>query len=380
VSPETLAGELRRWVDRHAEHVLSDLHDLVAVDAPSGHVELLAQTEQLLEQRAVRAGGRITKHPHDAGTHLEIRFGVDGPAPIVILGHYDTVWPEGTAAERPLTVGEDVIHGPGVFDMRGGVVAALNAVAALTELDAQSRPVVLLLTADEETGSRTSEELIVRTGDAAHVVLIPEPPLADGGLKTQRKGVLTFRVRIEGRAAHAGLDPERGISAIHELASLVMRVRTLEDRARGTTVNVGVVAGGSRSNVVAADAVADIDVRVATLEQYEAVEGWFDSIVPELVGASVRVERLNARPPLERTPAVAAAADRTRAAARLLGLELGEGSAGGGSDGNFLACRGVAVVDGLGPVGGGAHALDEHIRVESLLDRTALLALLAATL
>ena len=217
-------------------------------------------------------------------------------------------------------------------------------------------------------------------GGASAVVLIPEPPLADGGMKTQRKGVLTYLVHVEGRASHAGLDPERGVSAIHELLEASRRIRSMERPAAGTTINIGVISGGSRSNVVAAEAAAEVDVRVQAMDEYERIEASFTALEAGLPGASLTVTRLHARPPMERTPAVAAAAARAKAVGRLLGMELTEGSAGGGSDGNFLACRGVAVVDGLGPVGGGAHALDEHISVDSLVQRAALLALLAAEL
>jgi glutamate carboxypeptidase len=380
LSDSALAAKLSSWAVAHREQILADLRDLAALDAPSGDVELLDASAAVLERRALGLCGRLERRATTAGTHLEIRFGPDEGRPVLMMGHYDTVWPRGSAAARPLAVDDGVVRGPGVFDMRGGVVAALNAVAGLSDVGALTRPVMLLLTADEEAGSATSEELIVRLGEEASVVLVPEPPLADGGLKTTRKGVLTYRISIQGRASHAGLDPERGISAIHELLVVGQSARSLADPARGTTVNVGVVSGGSRSNVVAAEASAEIDVRVATMDEYAAVESWFAVVASSTPGASVTVDRLHVRPPMERTPAVAAAAERTRDAARLLGLELSEGGAGGGSDGNFLACRGVAVVDGLGPVGGGAHALDEHIVLDSLADRVALLGLLTAVL
>lgn len=380
MSDAELASRLRTWAVANQNSILHDLKDLVALDAPSGDLDLLDANAELFEQRVGKIGGQVRRHPSAAGTHLEIHFGPNTGKPILVLGHYDTVWPRGTAAARPLSFEGGVIRGPGVFDMRGGLVAALNGIAALTELGDLNRSVVVLLTADEETGSRTSEDLIVRLGDDSVATIIPEPSLSNGGLKTQRKGVLTYRLSVQGRASHAGLDPERGISAIHELLHTLQDVLALEDLRHGLTVNVGVVAGGSRSNVVAAEASADIDVRVATMDQYTTVESWFRERQPRAVEATVSIERLHGRPPMERTAAVAAAAARTRAAGDLLGLILSEGAAGGGSDGNFLACRGVAVVDGLGPVGGGAHALGEHILFDSLIERTALLGLLVAVL
>jgi len=300
--------------------------------------------------------------------------------PVLIVTHYDTVWPRGTRDRRPFAIDDGVIRGPGVFDMRGGLVAAVNALRALTELGALDRPVVLLLTADEEIGSTTSKELIVRWGREASVVVVPEPPLPDGGMKTQRKGVLTYRASIRGREAHAGLDPERGVSAVHELLTLAHEARGLSDPASGTTVNVGTIAGGTRANVVAAEASAEIDVRAASVEEFDRVEAWFANITTSTAGAELTVERLLERPPMPRTPAIAAAAARARELASLLGLELAEGAAGGSGDSNFLARFDVPIVDGVGPRGGGAHAVDEHIFVDSLVERVALLALLVAAL
>jgi glutamate carboxypeptidase len=300
--------------------------------------------------------------------------------PVVVIAHYDTVWPRGTAERRPFSLDDGVIRGPGVFDMRGGMIAALSAVRALLELDALERRVVLLLTADEEIGSTTSADLIVERGREAAAVIVPEPPLPDGGLKTQRKGALTYRVSVRGRASHAGLDPERGVSAIHELIAFAQAARGIADEARATTINVGVVRGGTRPNVVAAEARAEIDVRAATVDEYTRVESWFATATATTSGAELTVEQLHARPPMQRTPAIAAAASRAREFGRLLGLELSEGSAGGSGDANFLARHGVPIVDGLGPRGGGAHAVDEHIHVDSLVERVALLALLVAAL
>jgi glutamate carboxypeptidase len=380
VSDRELAAALYGWARDNRSRVLRDLTDLVELDAPSGDVALLDASAAVLERRVREIGGRVTRHPTRAGTHLEVRFGPELGRPLLILAHYDTVWGRGTAAERPLSIRDGIARGPGLFDMRGGLVAALNGIAALADVGALTRPLALLLTADEEAGSGSSEELIVRLGDESRVSIVPEPPLGDGGLKTGRKGVLTYRVSVHGRASHAGLDPERGVSAIHELLLVCQALRELADGSRGTTVNVGVIAGGSRSNVVAAEASAEIDVRVATMDEYARVETGVTLVGATTPAAVVGVERLHARPPLERTRAVAAAAERAKAIAALLGLQLSEGSVGGGSDGNFLACRGVAVVDGLGPVGGGAHAIDEHIVVDSLIERVALLGLLARLL
>jgi glutamate carboxypeptidase len=356
------------------------LAELGARDAPSGAVELLDDTARVLEARLVASGARVHPIPTTAGTHLEVRAGGDGDPAVMILGHYDTVWGAGTATERPLEVVDGVVRGPGVFDMRAGVASALLALDVLAEIGELQRPVAMLLTADEETGSLTSQVEIERIGRTAGYVLIPEPPISGGGLKTRRKGVIGYAVDVAGRAAHAGLDPERGVSAVSELAWQVGQLEALAAPAEATTVNVGVISGGSRSNVVAAAAAAEVDVRVASMAEYDRIIAAIEGLRPRHPGARVTVRRIHARPPMERTDAIARAFARAREIAGLAGFGLGEGAAGGASDGNFLAPLGCAVLDGLGPDGGGAHALDEHVLVASLQDRVVLLALLIALL
>jgi glutamate carboxypeptidase len=325
-------------------------------------------------------GGELRRHPSPLGTHLEARFGGNGAAPILVLGHYDTVWPLGTVAERPFRLENGIARGPGVLDMRGGLVVALGALRALRALGALRRPVVVLFTADEESGSVTSEELITVLGEQIPSALVLEAPLPGGALKTARKGVVGYRLEVEGRQAHAGHEPERGVSAVSELLDLLRDVEAFAHPELGTTVNVGLIGGGTAPNVIAGDAFAEVDVRVATLEEYERIELAFASLLVARTGARLAVRRTHGRPPMERTPQVAAAAGRARELAALLGLELGEGETGGGSDGNFLAPLGVWVVDGVGPEGAGAHAPEEHIVVRSLEERIALVALLIALL
>jgi glutamate carboxypeptidase len=343
-----LAERLLEYAAATREETLADLAALVALDAPTGDVEALRATEDILAARLASLNGIVRRHPGPAGTHLEARFGPgDGPG-ILIVAHYDTVWPRGTAAARPFTVGQGVARGPGVFDMRGGLVAALRAVQGLLELGELHRPVILFLNADEESGSSTSEELILALGREARAALIPEPCLPGGGLKTARKGAGTFRFEVVGQEAHAGLAPDRGISAVHELAALVVRLGQLAQPEIGTTVNVGVIGGGSRPNVVAGSAFAEVDVRVTTAAEHERLQHDFERLTVR-EGATLTVRRLHARPPLERTPAISRAAEDARQIASQIGLELGEGSAGGASDGNFLALLGLPIVDGLGP-------------------------------
>ena len=375
-----LAADLRSWAAEKRESLVSALARLASIDAPTGDVEALRVSEELVASRLAELGGKVRRHPTPAGTHLEASFGPADGKPVLIIAHYDTVWPRGTAAARPPRVENGVIHGPGVFDMRGGLVAALGAVEALATLGELRRPLRFLVTADEESGSVTSEELVVALGRAAGSVLIPEPPLPGGALKTARKGVIAYRLDVEGREAHAGGAIERGTSAIHELMELCSTVRGLARPAAGTTANVGLIGGGTRPNVVAGAAFAEVDVRVASAAEQERVEAAFAALRPSRQEASLTVTRLHVRPPMERTAAIAKAAARARELASLLGAELQEGATGGGSDGNFLAPLGVAVLDGLGPEGGGAHALDEHVLVRSLEERAVLLALLVALL
>lgn len=345
---------------------LALLEELCARDAPTGDAEALRATEELLAARLAELGAEVVRHP---GGHLEGRFGEGG---VLALCHYDTVWPRGTAARRPLRIEGGVARGPGVFDMRGGIAAVLEAI----RLGPEPPSLTVLLTADEESGSRSSLPLIERLGRQARVVLIPEPPLPGGRLKGSRKGVLTYELRVRGRAAHAGLEPEAGVSAVHELARLVPQLEELARREEGTTVNVGVLRGGTEPNVVAEDAYALVDVRVASEDERRRIEAALAALRLSHPEARLSVEAVSVRPPMERTPAIAAALARAAELAAGIGVRLEEGAAGGASDGNFLAPLGVAVLDGLGPDGGGAHAEDEHVLLASLEERTRLLALL----
>ena len=378
-SADALAARLAAYAASTQDERVEELARLVRLDAPTGDVEALGATEALLAARLEALGANLRHHPTSAGTHLEARFGPAEGERILVVAHYDTVWPRGTAAARPFRIVDGVAYGPGVFDMRAGLVAALGALEGLLALGEIRRPVTLLLNADEEAGSETSAGLLVELGREARAALVPEPCLPGGGLKTARKGVGTYRFEVTGVEAHAGLGADGGVSAIEELASIVVRLGQLARPELGTTVNVGVVGGGSRPNVVAGAAFAEVDVRVTTHAEYDSLHQDFDRLAVR-EGAALAVRRLHARPPMERTPAVAAAATEAKRIAAELGLELTEGSAGGASDGNFLVELGLPVLDGLGPEGGGAHALDERVSLGSLEERVALIGLLIALL
>jgi glutamate carboxypeptidase len=372
-----LAGSILQAAERARPELLERLMRLSAVDAPSGEPEALGPAADAFAAELADLGGELERHASAGITHLSTLLGPPGGGHVLILGHYDTVWPSGTAAERPPRAEGRRIYGPGVFDMRGGIVAALGALRIVGP-ERLPRPVQVLLTGDEETGSASSGDLIVRLAREASLVLVTEPPLAGGGLKTARKGWSAYTLEVTGRAAHAGLDPEAGVSAIEELLHALLDVTAMRAPELGTTVNLGTVSGGTRPNVVAAHAEAELEVRAVTAAEQERVDRALRSLGPRRDGAALTVTRRHTRPPMERTPAVAAAAQRAKELAGALGMDLAEGAAGGTSDANLLAPLGVPVLDGLGPDGGGAHALDEHILVDALVQRTALIASLLA--
>ena len=305
----------------------------------------------------------------DRGDHLEIRLG-NGPSPIVVLCHHDTVWAEGTLDRLPFRIDGDRVTGPGTYDMKAGIVETAFAL----ENANVKRPVIVLSTSDEEIGSTSSRALIEETARGATAVLVLEPAASGGAVKTARKGIADFILEIEGRAAHAGVEPEKGISAIEEMAQQILALKALADPAQGTTINIGVVSGGTRPNVVAAQARAEIDVRFTRADEAARVVAAVNALRPQLIGARIQVSGGLDRPPMERSEGVARLAALARGLALEMGFELPETSTGGASDGNFTAALGVPTLDGLGPDGGGAHADSEHLLVTSWLRRTKLLA------
>lgn len=383
------AGRLLRHFETRRGDILSLARRLCEIESPSGDGEGSAAAVDLLAAAARGLGVadsiERTAAPDGYGEHFVLRaFGdaaVEGARPLVVLGHTDTVHPRGTLAERPWRETEGRIHAPGVYDMKAACAAALEALAACRALGlTPRRPVVLLLTCDEESGSFSGRALVEREARGAECVLVLEPPAPGGRAKTARKGTGIFTLSVEGRAAHAGLEPEKGVSAVLEIARQIERVHTFARADVGTTVNVGTVKGGTHANVVPAGASAEIDVRFSTAEEAgrldEAIRGLapFDSRARLSVGGGIN------RPPMERTPAVVELFQRARHVAASLGIELGEASVGGASDGNFAAACGAAVLDGLGIVGDGAHAAHEHIQAEAVVPRAALLAALVASL
>ncbi len=370
--PIPISGFARRLDDQ-----LAFLRALVAIESPSNDKAAVDRLGAHLEPHFRALGATVERIAQPTvGDQWIARWG-DGPGGTLLLAHLDTVYPMGTLSASPWQEDGDKLLGPGVLDMKASLVIALTAVETLQQAGRlPDRAVTLLCTSDEETGSHASRRLIEDLASNSSLVLCLEPALADGSLKAERKGTGIFRLRVRGRSAHAGTDPERGINAIVEMAHQVLRLETLADPTRGTTVNVGVVQGGTRSNVVPEECRARIDVRVDTAEEGRRFEAAIAALPPVLPGAVIEVEGGMNRPPMVQTPAMARALARAQAIGRELGLSLGAGKTGGGSDANFVAPLGLPVIDGLGAVGDGAHSPREFVLRQSLPERTALLAAL----
>ncbi|MFG1610180.1 M20 family metallopeptidase [Actinoplanes sp. NPDC049265] len=351
--------------------MLADLEDLIRCESPSGDPAAVAHSADLLAALGSRVLGVAPERlPHGA---LRWRFG-DGPARVLILGHHDTVWPIGSLETHPFRHEGGVLRGPGCFDMKAGLVQALHAVAELPDRSG----VTILVTGDEELGSPGSRGLIEAEAAGCAAALVLEASADGGALKTERKGVSLYRVRAEGRAAHAGLEPEKGINASVELAHQILAVRALADDQAGTTVVPTRMISGTTTNTVPAAGDFAVDVRIRTLDEQQRVDAAMHRLEPALPGARLIIEGGPNRPPLEKHEALY---EQAVAAARRLGLPPpGQAAVGGASDGNFTAGVGTPTLDGLGAVGGGAHADDEHVIVAELPGRTALLATLTADL
>ncbi|MPZ88454.1 MAG: M20/M25/M40 family metallo-hydrolase [Nitriliruptorales bacterium] len=366
---EVLDAEPLRGLRARTSLMLEAVEALVNIESPSSEVAATAgcaQRAASLGERLLGAEpGRILV---DGRLHLCWRF---GRPRVLLLGHLDTVWPLGTLARWPFAVRDGVATGPGVFDMKAGVVQGMFALSTLGSLEG----VALLLTTDEELGSPSSRELIERTALGLEAALVLEPSVR-GALKTGRKGVSLYRLAVEGRAAHAGLDPERGVNALVELAHQILAIQGTARPTLGTTVTPSVAAGGTATNVVPATAEVAVDVRTATVEEQQRVDEELARLQPVLPEVRLRLDGGANRPPLPET-AAAELFERASAAASRLGLPaLRAESVGGGSDGNFTAGIGVPTLDGLGAVGDGAHAEGEHVLVDALPERAALVAAL----
>lgn len=368
---------------RRKEATLIDLaRQLVVAESPSDDKAAVDACVDLAVARARAMGGRVKLHKQrDFGNVLETRFGPHGKAAaarrILLLGHLDTVWPLGTLKEMPWRVSEGRIWGPGTLDMKVGVAMALTAVEMLSEASLLDREVVLLLNGDEEIGSTVSRPITEKLAAECSAVYVLEP--AQGlAYKTARKGTGNWRIDIHGVAAHAGVDFEKGASALRELARVIETVSGWTDLKRGLTVSVGLAGGGSKTNVVPAEAWAEVDVRIARKSDGPRIERKFAALKAKDKRCTLTVTGGINRPPMERTRGTVRLYQEARTLAAELGLALPEAATGGASDGNFTSALGIPTLDGMGAVGEGAHALHESVIIEHLAPRTALLAGLLA--
>lgn len=384
LSDVDVATLYNHFVNRR-EKILDLTRRLVEIESPSGDeagsravVALLSEFAQSIEALGIE---RIVAPNY--GEHLRVTAFEDASeaSPIVILGHTDTVHLRGSLEQRPWRIEDGKAYGPGVFDMKGSCALALELIRALRELQLRPKhPLILLLTCDEETGSHHGRALVEAAAKNARAVLVLEPPAAGGRVKTGRKGTGIFTINAHGRAAHAGLEPEKGASAVLELARQTEHLHSLNDAGGAIRVTVGVFHGGTVSNVVPADAQIQVDVRFGSLEEAAYIEKQirglkpFDERVQLLVSGGIN------RPPLERTNNVMELYSLAQQIAGKLGFQLGEAQVGGASDGNFAAAAGATVLDGLGIEGDGAHAVHEHIVLNNIPLRGALLAGLIASL
>jgi glutamate carboxypeptidase len=379
----SIARLIRDRLERRTGEMAAMLHRLVQVESGSDDATGLDAMADLLTELFGDLGSLARHRVGTRGTsHLVLSIpGAEPDLPhAAVLGHYDTVWPAGTLERMPVRIEDGRLSGPGSFDMKGGLTQLYYALAELRAAGhSPRRPLRILLSCDEEVRSRTSRPLVSVIAAEAAVALVLEPPLPGGALKTVRKGTGAYRLDIEGRAAHAGIEPSQGASAILELAHQIQALHRLNDPDLGTTVNVGVASGGTRPNVVPAKAEAHVDVRVTTMAEADRVDRQIRALRPVIAGTRLTVTPDLSRPPMVPTPGSRELFAQASAIAVAIGMgELGQGATGGASDANLIAALGVPTLDGLGPEGAGAHADHEHVLIESMPRRSALIAGLLA--
>lgn len=377
-----MAVEIKSYLQSNQANMVTDLELLVRAESPSTVKEKVDQCGHVLQtlfRERLGLEAEVIPHPVQ-GDSLRFTYG-NGEGQILILGHFDTVWEVGRLSYR---IEGNRAYGPGIMDMKGGIIQALWAVKACKELNIQfNKKVVFLCTSDEEIGSPSSRERIEREALKSDAVLVLEPPVArTGELKTARKGVGIYSIKIRGKAAHAGSHHADGVSAVEEMARQIVYLHSLTDYERGTTVNVGIAGGGTRTNIVAEQAELHVDTRMISADEGMRLESLIKSIQPHTDGISLEVEGGISRPPMERTASTETLFRQAVQCAAELGFELDESATpvGGGSDGNYAAYLGIPTLDGLGSVGEGLHAENEHIVIDQLPIRAALLAKLLARL
>jgi glutamate carboxypeptidase len=367
------------FCQQHESEMLSLLRHMVEIESPSDDKAAVDRMGAFLAEAFERLGGQVTFYPQElAGNHLKAEFagGASGGSgrPVLLLGHFDTVWPMGTLAKMPFQIKDGRAFGPGVYDMKAGIAMMIFALWALKESGAAHRPVTILLDTDEEVGSTTGRPIVEATAKDCEAVLVLEPSQGpQGHLKTSRKGVGDVTIRVRGRASHSGVDFEKGRSAIVELARQLLEIVKFTDLSRGITVNPGVIQGGTRSNVIAAEAWAEVDLRIARAADAAELEKKFAALKPVDPECSIELSGGINRPPMERTEGTVRLFGLAKEIAAGMGWKVDESSTGGGSDGNFTSALGIPTLDGLGALGEGAHASNESVVVQELPQRTALL-------
>jgi glutamate carboxypeptidase len=383
VSQGEMAKRFRYFQERR-DQMVQNIHQLVEIESPSDNKDAVDQLGTLLAGRFEGLGGHAKFHRvQKFGDHLQVDFAGTGRAkPVLLLGHLDTVYPLGTLATMPCRVADGRLWGPGAFDMKSGIALMLHAIEALRAWheDVLPRPVTVLLVSDEEVGSDTSRLITENLARKSAAVLVLEPSHGPkGAVKTARKGIGEYVLKVTGKAAHSGLDFEKGQSAIAELARQIVAIQKLIDLKRGLTLNIGTVQGGTRVNVIPAEASAVLDVRVAREQDAAGIDRKLRSLKPFNRKCKLEISGGMNRPPMERTSSVAALYKKAAEIAKQMGWKLKEAAVGGGSDGNFTAGLGIPTLDGLGGVGEGAHATHESILISELPKRAALLAELIAS-
>jgi glutamate carboxypeptidase len=372
-----LGTDRLHYLESRCDALVTTIREFVEIESPSDNKLAADRMGALLAARFEGAGGRPKIHRAEAfGDNIQIDFPATGKTkPVLLLGHFDTVYPLGTLANMPCRVVKDRLHGPGVLDMKSGIALMLFAIEALRAWHGSlPRPVTVFLVSDEEVGSYSSRATTEALARKSAGVLVLEPAGPRGAVKTARKGVGEYTIRVQGVASHAGLDPGKGHSAIVELAHQITSVWKLNDLAKGVSANPGIVRGGTRTNVIAAEAEIDIDVRIRKRQQAAALDRKLRSLKPSDKHCKLTIEGGINRMPMERTAGVISLYKQARAVAKQIDWNLEEAAVGGGSDGNFTAGIGIPTLDGMGGFGEGAHATHEHILISELPRRALLLA------
>ena len=373
-------------LEKESKAVQKTIEAMTAVESPTTDKEACNRMAEFLQQKIDQLGMKTRRISNpDFGDHVVADLKTaekKTPPGILLLGHYDTVWPVGEIARRPIRQEAGRLYGPGIYDMKSGIALAIHAVEYLQRNDLKPNlPITMLWNSDEELGSPDSQGLIETLAEKSKYVLVLEPgDLPNGAVNTFRKGAMSFKIKITGKSAHAGGNHHQGLNAIGELARHIIALEKMTDYQTGTTVNVGVVKGGTRSNVVADSATAEVDVRTCTAQESARVIKIVRNLSPTKKGFNINISQLKCRPPLERHDKVIKLYEKARQAARELSLTLPERSSGAASDGNFTAALGRATLCGIGAVGEGAHAIHENIAIDWLPKRLALTIRLLQTL